>query len=309
MVLKKKLLIIYRTLLRKVTLILRNGMDRFFYISFKKGIPKIHINDRFEIEVKWTLRILTCIGLLSTVFVFSLWYLNLAFALVLLAVEQLLEKSIFVYFSFYLSAIPKYEKEDWKGMVWVISANPKERYFEVGILFSSREAAERIFPVIKHWCKTGNLDNTNLVQVSAVINTDSDEYHVYIYQNTEKDPDYILWKKKIDSSQPTKEHRSNVMQIMLCKGFRYSDSFFPKFREQYKNGEPFNLVAYVLENNKPVKLTHLEYIRKNELKIILVKDLLKKDKEYEHYRFVVDLVEDRGPEPPPSMEFIASRKN
>lgn len=300
--LKNKLYIFYKKVIHKIILVFRRA-DRFFYFSFKNWVPKIHINDRFERMVKWVIRTATVIGVLSSVFAFSEWYLNLGLALLLLIIGQLLEKAIFVFFTFYIAAIPEYDASDWSGMAWVLSVDPNESHFEVGIIFSSREAAQRIFPVIKHWCKTGDIDNTNLIQISVVVNENSNEYHVYIFQNTEKDPDYVQWKKKMDDSQPTKEHRSNIMQIMLCKGFKYSSSFFPKFSERYRNGDSFDFVAYIIEGGRPVLLENLGVIRKKELKIISVINLTKKDREYEHYRFVVDLPEDRGLEPPPTTEF------
>lgn len=283
----KKFKTIYKKIYFKIILLIRQFKGRFFYITLEKKIPKIHVNDKYEKDIKLILRIITFIGVLSSVFAFPVWYLNLVLAIFLILLEQFLEKAVFMYYAFYISAIPEYKSEDWKGMVWVNSINPSENYFEIGIFFSNREAATRIFSTIKHWSKNGYDDKDNMVQVSIIINK-SDYYHVYIYPNVDLDPDYISFKEKMNKEKPNKENHTDFMSIMLCKGFDYSTSTFPRFQEAYKNGENYYLYAYVLENNKPVKLSGLGYIKKNVLKIKNEDELTQKDREYEHSRYIID---------------------
>lgn len=293
----------YRRILFRSILFWRRNKNRYFYLSLKGGIPKIHINDQYEEIVKWILRIFTVVGIISSVVAFPEWFLNLLFALLLLAIEQFLEKAVFMYFTFYITAIPKLKPDDWKGMVWIHTEKPSDNYFEVGIMFSSRESAERVFPVIKHWSKNGDNDSNNMVQVSVIIN-DLDYYHVYIYPNADKDPAYVAVKEQREKEQPQKEHKMDIVSIMLCKGFNYSRSSFPQFQKFYR-GEPYYLSAYVVEDKKPVRLSHLGAIRKDRLKIKREEELQKNDPEYEHARFIVDFDKyEKEPTPEASREYV-----
>ncbi len=301
---------VHKNFVFKSILLWRKNKGRFFYISFKKGIPKIHVNEYYEKWIKWILRILTLVGIISSVFAFSQWYLNLLLAVCMLGIQQLLEKTIFIYYTFYLSAIPKYNSEDWKGMVWVHSESVSNNYFEVGMFFSTREAAQRIFPIIKHWSKEGDDDKNNLIQVSVVVNRDADDYHVYIYPNTELDPDYLATKAQRDKEQPQKEHVIKTISIMFCKGFNYASSSFPRFQKFYKDGDFYFLCAYVFEDNKPVKLSSLGAIRKNILKIKNQKELTRSDREYEHAKFIIDRdAYKKEPPPPPSRQYVVQRRS
>lgn len=293
----------YERALFKTRLLWRkNKFDLSF--SIERGIPKIHINEHYEKYVRWTLRIFTAIGIIASVTAFKQWYFNLLFALLLLAVEQLLEKAIYVTTTLFVTAIPEYKSDDWKGMMWVYS----EDYHEAGVYFSSREAAQRIFKVIKYWSKDGEDDINNLVQVSIILDQESDDYHVYFYSNAENDPTYIATKEKREAESPEKEHHVTVFQIILCKGFTYSTSTFPKFRNSYKEGDPYYLYAYVLENNVPVRLTGLGHLKKTSIKIKNQKDLTRGDKEYEHANFIIDRDEYKDEAPPPkSREFTFRR--
>ena len=285
----------------------RKNKDRFFFFSFEHGIPKIHVNDGYERQIKWALRTFVWIGVASTVFAFQEWYLNLALALFLLGLQQLLERAIFVFFTIYVAAIPDYRPGDWEGMVWIFQENTHGNYYEVGIYFSSRDAAGRIFPTIKHWSKEGIEDVSNLVQLSVIID-DKDNYHVYIYQNTERDPDYIRWIEKREKEYPGKEHKPIIFSMTMCKSFVYSTSFFPKFQKRYRDGETYYLSAYVLEEGVPVKLVSLGYLKKNRMKIMHRKDLTKSDREYDHGRFVIETTDYDELEPPQkSREFIARK--
>ena len=303
----EKLKLISKRIYFKTILFLRRLKKRFFFITFKKFTPKIHVNEQYEKLVKWILRIFTIIGIFSSIFAFSEWYFNLALALLLVCLEQFLERAVFTYFTFYLSAIPEYKPEDWKGMMWVHSEDTSNKYFEVGMFFSSREAAERIFSTIEVWSKDGNDDKNNMVQVSVIINR-LDYYHVYIYPNVDLDPNYLAVKEKREAEQPGKEHIMEFISIMLCKGFDYSTSTFPRFQKFYKDGDDYILCAYVIENNEPVRLSYLGCIKKNALKIKMETDLTQKDREYEHSKFLIDFNKYKEEKVEPSRSYIAWSK-
>lgn len=136
----------------RLALIWRGFRQKYFYFSIKEGKFRLHINDRYEVAVKWILRILTAIGIISSVLTIP-WPFNLISALVLLGIDQVLEKAVFVFNAFYVSAMPNYEPKDWLGMAWGYSYSASTQYFEIGMIFSSKKSAEKIFPIIKHWSK------------------------------------------------------------------------------------------------------------------------------------------------------------
>ena len=100
----------------------------FFKITLEKGIPRLHIHEKFEKHIKWVLRILLLVGIVTSVLSFQLWYLNLLFTILLVVIEQLLERVVFIFTTIFVAPFPKsYKAEDWKGMVWGIPLDRKVR--------------------------------------------------------------------------------------------------------------------------------------------------------------------------------------
>ncbi len=288
----------------------RRNSNRFFFVTMERFVPKIHVNEHYEHVVKWSLRLFAVVGIVTSVIAFDRWYLNLSVALILLVIEMILEKVVFVYYTMYLTAFPEYNPEDWRGMLWTYPLDDAHKHFEMGMFYSSREVAEKIFSVIKHWSKNGSYDKDNLIQISVIIDEESDDYHVYIYPNAERDPDYLRVKDERDSEFPEKEHVMHVGLMMFCKGFKYSTSMFTKFESLYEDGDAYNFCAYVFENNTPVKIRGLGCIKKDSLKIKKGTDLTREDREYDHYRLIIDRnAYENEPDPPPSQEFIIESRN
>jgi|AntRauTorckE6833_2_1112554.scaffolds.fasta_scaffold23681_3 hypothetical protein len=285
----------------------RKNSNRFFYVTIKNHVPRINVNESYQDIVKWGIRLLAGVGIVTSVLAFEVWYLNLIMALTFLGLEIALEKVIFVYYTMYLTVFPEYDHTDWRGMLWTYPLEDAPRRFELGMFYSSREAAGKIFSVFKHWAKDGSHDINNLIQISIIIDEENDDYHVYVYPNAEKDPDYLRVKDVRDNEFPNKEHIMHVGLMMCCKGFKYSTSMFTKFESLYKEGESYNFCAYVFENETPVKLRELGCIRKESLKIKKGDELTPEDREYDHYRLMIDRkAYENEPNPPPSQEHIMS---
>src|SRR5690606_1736041 len=130
------------------------------------------------------------------------------------------------------------------------------------------------------------------------------DFHVYIYSNAEKDPDYLALKEERDSEYPDREHIMHVAQLMFCKGFPYSTSTFTRFNSLYKDGHLYYFCPFVIENERPTRVKELGFIKKYALKIKQGNQLTKEDREYDHYRLIIDrdVYEEEGP-PPASQMF------
>lgn len=260
-----------------------------FKITIEKGIPRLHIHEKFEKHIKWSLRILLLIGIATSVLSFQVWYLNLFFAFLLVAIEQILERVVFIFTTIFVSPIPEsYKSEDWKGMVWGIPLDENDpRLFIVAPLFNDRKSAIRIFKCLRGWNYDQDKDFTDNISISAIIES-GDEYSIYIYPRIER-VSLKEWGEQAKRERPNREHHGLVMQIMFCKKFKYSGSNFETFRDKYVNGREFILAPYYVEGGIAVPFRELGSIVKNRIKIKRRAELTQKDLEFEHGKFVMDL--------------------
>lgn len=261
----------------------------FFKITFEKGMLRLHVHEKFEKYVKWTLRILLFVGIGTSVVSFQVWYLNLLLAIALVIIEQFLERAIFIFTTIFVTPIPEsYKPEDWKGIVWGIPLDENDtRSFIVAPLFNNRESAERIFKCLKSWNYDQDKDFTENILISAIIEN-KDEYSIYMYPGTER-VSLKQWVEQVKKERPDREHQGLVMQIMFCKKFRYSGSNFEAFKSKYINGKEFIFMPYYVEDGRAVPFRELGYILKNRLKIRMRSELTEKDLEFEHGKFIMNL--------------------
>ena len=78
-----------------------------FDIVIQDKIPHIKINEKYQKSVKWILRILTVIGIVSSIIAFSTWYYSLIFSIVMFLVEQIFEQIIFTHTIMLVQTLPQ----------------------------------------------------------------------------------------------------------------------------------------------------------------------------------------------------------
>lgn len=198
--------------------------------------------------------------------------------MVLTLVEQLLERSVFIFTTLFLTPIPEsYHPSDWCGVVWGI---PVETGFPfiVGLGFSTPEAAQRIFPCIRAWNYGSDDDPDDNICVSAVMDGPYD-YFFFVYPNTRR-RSVREWSETAKSRNPGKEHMGLVIQFTLCKELKRG-GHFEAFRVSYTGDSRYLLRAYYLEGQRFVPIPQLGQISKQHLKIRDRNELAASEPEYQ----------------------------
>ncbi len=245
----------------------------------ERGIPKLHIHERFEGDVKWGLRLLTVAGIVASVLSFKAWYLNLSLAVILTLVEQFLERSVFIFTTLFLTPIPKsYHPSDWCGIVWGVPAETGFPFI-VGLAFSTPEAAQRIFPCIRAWNYNSDKDPDDNICVSAIMDGLYD-YFFFVYPNTRR-RSVMEYAQEAKRKNPGKEHMGLVFQLTLCKKLKRG-GHFEAFRASYTGDNQYLLGAYYVEGRDFVPIPQLGQITKQHLKVRDRKELAASEPEYQH---------------------------
>lgn len=273
---------------RNKLLLFLNRLRGLFRISIEKGVPRLHIHEKYEKTIKRFLRFLLFVSIITSVFSFPLWYINLAFAIFLIILEQLLEKSIFIFSSLFVSAIPEYKPGDWRGMVWGVPVNNKDPFI-VGPLFANQEIAHKIFGCIKKWNDNNDADFINNICLSAIIESEN-IFSMYMYQGFNR-PGMKEVHRRLEQENPNKEHAPIVMQIIFNMDFDLQGSRFKYFIKKYKNGDIFIFKPYYLTEQGVEPYENLGFIQKNYLKVKARNKLDKKEDliEFYHGKFIKDV--------------------
>lgn len=272
--------------------LLNNQRRGFVSVEFRRWVPRLRILEKYENPVKWTLRTVTVIGIVSGAIAFP-WYLGLAMGVVLAAVEQVLERAIFLYVSLYIQPMPRfnYEPDEWLGMVFGRPADPNSLEI-VAPIFRSESYAREFLKLLQAWNYNEDKDLDNNICVSFIIE-DHGSYSVYIYPSTDR-RSINEFSQRVENEalreKPGKEHFKLVVQLMFCKMFDYSaESHFEGFRHRQSRGQPFWLGVAVQRNGERELLMDAGWILKFHWKIKPRRELTRDDMEYEHGKIVIGL--------------------
>jgi len=265
-------------------------------ISFKweKGLPRLVVHEKYEKKVKWLLRILTCIGILSSILAFPVWYFSLSFALFLFLVEQFFERAIFQYTSIYVQPMPefKYKPDEWKGMSFAFPRDPDPKLLNiVGCAFRSRDYGIAFFNLIKSWNYNETEDKVNNICFSFIVENEN-EYSTYLYPNPERETvrsffDTVEQEQKLEKYG--KQHQQLIMHMVFCKIFPYGETAQLKaFTKIQSKDRPFWLKPFIMDDGGHIEMIQdAEPILKYHYKFKRRSELTKKEIEYHHGKNVM----------------------
>lgn len=260
----------------------RPPLKSLLRIRWGKNIPKLVVHEKYEKVIKWTLRILTLIGIVSSIITFHVWYLSLLFAIGLFTIEIFFEKSIFQYTSLFVQPLPnfKYNESEWKAMAYLIDKNLPNI---VGCAFSSKEYAIKFFNLLKEWNYNSNEDKENNICLSFIIEK-TNEYSVYLYANPERKSVVKTFEKiKEIHRHKNKELQRLIFQFVICKSFPYNNqshiNMFLKYQPQNK---PFLFRPFIVKENGSFEMLEDNTIVKYQYKLKKRDELTNEDYEYLH---------------------------
>jgi hypothetical protein len=196
---------------------LNNQRKLKFEIVIKNRIPRLKVQEKHEVRVRWAIRVLTVIGILISVFTFSAWYYALCVSVGLFILNQILEKMIFTYTIMIVQPMPnKWKSEAWSMM---IVGKFNDRYV-LAFGFNEKDVAIDFFDTILYW-NNKKLTNNDNINISLVLE-DKDNYSVHVYPNVASEFVLNAMDKTKEHSKYDKfgkEQTNLVMQIDICKVF------------------------------------------------------------------------------------------
>lgn len=267
----------------KIAKDLKVELNTLIRFEWKKFYPVLIIHERFEKTVKWILRIIAVIGILSSILTIDKWYYSFSLALLIFAVEQFLEKTIFEYTTIVTQPFPDFEVDysQWKTNGFMI---PKEKnsselpYF--GPSYIDKEYAIKFFAYLKSWNYGQNIDNENNIVVSIIIEP-GEEYSTYLYANTKRknlDKFFSQEKKRNLLSKYGKRQQQFVMQMIYWHTLPFKEGYLIKqFLDYQPSSRPFYLLPSVLSKvsggnpeflfDHAILKTEYKFKKRDELKI------------------------------------------
>lgn len=273
-----------------------NKLKTLINLRWHRGIPRLVVHEKYQGTIKWSLRVLTLIGIVSSVLYIPFWYLSLLLSLVLLAIEQFLERAIFLYTIFYLQPMPNFSWNvgtEWITMGFAFPAYETERDLNlVGPVFSSESCAHEFFELLREWNYGRDEDEQNNICLSFI--TTDGGYYTYIYPNSER-PSVNKAFSDIEESQKLqkygKEPQKFIMQQTFCKRFNYStNSLFKRFAEEQTSGKPYWLQPFLQSPNEALNILFSEQpILKYHIKIKQLNELAHNEVEYQHFKNVIEV--------------------
>ncbi|TWI19159.1 hypothetical protein [Sphingobacterium siyangense] len=210
---------------------LKVDLSTLIRIERKGLLPRLIVHERFEKQVKWTLRILTIIGVASSLVSINEWYISFSLAILLLLIEQFFEKTVFEYTSFVIMPLPEFEIDhtQWLTNAFLIPHNGhNDQFCHIGPAFKDRDYAINFFTYLTNWNWESFIDDENVIVVSIILEPDS-RYTMYIYSNPSKRQLDKIFKEDANRnnlSKYGKQQQQLFTQMIFWKTLVYHEDYF-----------------------------------------------------------------------------------
>lgn len=235
-----------RRLVRRLQIKIKYFRSKFDIVIQGK-MPHIKISEKYEKSVKWILRILTAVGIITSIIAFSTWYYSLTFAVVLFLFEQIFEQIIFTQKIMLVQPLP----QNWDGSKWTAMLVVSDgRDISLGFAFSDISVGKDFWNTLFAWNEDmdTNIDNIQL----TLVQEDSQNYSVHIYPTIER----TFVKENLKIAQKRFDKRKNagkelevlVTQICFCKVFPMS----PTCAYNYLQGKTHDVTIEIFDASKVV---------------------------------------------------------
>ncbi|MBM4056316.1 MAG: hypothetical protein FJ264_16925 [Planctomycetes bacterium] len=279
----------------KQRLILWSNRLRFDVRAQKKGwFVQIILHDRFKPFIRAVKIVLTLIGLISAFISFQSVFISFLFGLGIYLLSIFLEKLIFSYNSLYVHSLPDFEiqPEKWLGAFFGYAEDPKNPSHipMVGWIMSDPEYAKRVHSLLLQWSYGKLKDEENNIRASVIVD-DKDEYIFFCYPNMERKTATRFYKavekERKETSLTDVHHKQMAMLIFGRRCQITANSYFPTFRNRYKDGVPYIFRLVVLGGDgQPHDIAGLDDFILFNLKIKNRGKLDRKDIEYDLLRIL-----------------------
>lgn len=236
----------------------RTAVGSFLSVRWERGVPRLVVHEKYEAVVKWTLRVLTAIGILSALVALTPLG-GLLLGVVMLVIEQFLERAVFEYTTIYVLPLPDYayDGKSWIEMAFALpfdaEGNPDPDLPSLCCLvFDDRDQAEGAMRMFAKWAEgPGGHPSSNIV-VSFVLE-DFGGYTLYVYPNLEArnlEPVFEQIRKAQLEDKLGKQQQKLVMMLKLGKYFGIGPaSHFQQFLDRHEAVQPEYLLGCYLKRD------------------------------------------------------------
>lgn len=264
---------------------LKVELNTLLRIEFRGIVPTLIVHERFEKYIKWIIRIITVIGIATSVITIDKWYLALSLATLILIIGQFFERAAFEYTTMVLLPIPDFEIDysQWKtnGFMLPHVVSEENRCY-MGPSFKDKDYAIRFFNYLKKWNWDRDIDDENIIVLSIVMEPDS-RYTTYIYSNPgRKSLDTIFHEEEQNNklSKYGKRQQKLFMQMIFCKTLDYNEDYFiHQFLTKQPPAGKFYFIPSVIPKNpgEAVELLYEHGIVKYQYKLKQRSEINKND--------------------------------
>ncbi|MDH6310890.1 hypothetical protein M2451_004071 [Dysgonomonas sp. PFB1-18] len=268
-------------------------LNTLIKLEWKKFYPVLIIHERFEKIVKWIIRLLAIIGVLSCLITFQNKCEALLFSVIIVLIQQFFERVIFEYTTIIVSPLPNFRVDltQWLTNAFFIPLNADGSYNrnETAVFapcFRDEEYGIQLFKFLKQWNFEQDNDIENNIIISFIIEPNA-KYSTYIYHNPKrKNIEKILEdeKEKNKLSKYGKRQQQLIASFIFGKKLDFiTGSYIEKFLEfQEQNKLFYFMPSHPISDNgrRGTSFLRQATILKYNFKLKNRNELTRKDIEY-----------------------------
>lgn len=253
---------------------------------------RLILHERFRKIVRAAKFLLTAVGLLSALVEFGTLWISFVFGVCVWLLTTGVEKVVFSYNSLFVHALPDFEinPELWLGAFFGY-AQPQGSEHQiptVGWIMGDADYARKVHSLLLKWAYGETNDTENNIRASVIVLNDG-EYVFFCYPSIDRKTakaysDTVEEQRRKVSL--TDVHQTQFALLIFGKRCQITaGSYFPSFRERYRDGVPYLFRLVVLDRNRePQEIPGLRDLIFHNLKIKSRAELDRKDIEYDLLR-------------------------
>ncbi len=246
-------------------------------LRWKNGLPRLVVHEKYEPVIKWVLRILTAVSVLSGLVALTPVG-GLALGVVLLVVEQFFERAVFEYSTIYVLPHPDFpfRSESWVEMAYALPADrvgflDRELPSICALAFDDRDQAHGVMRLLHSWATGPDGNGVNNLVLSFVFE-DFGGYSVYVYPDLASRDLKSLFEETRQlqlEEKLTKKQQELVMFFKLGKYFKLGEaSMLHRFVDrQQRLNSPYLLGCFMKRDGGYDEVDRELWIPMTELRI------------------------------------------
>jgi hypothetical protein len=245
--------------------------------------PRLVVHEKYERVIKWTLRALTALGILSSLITMSK-LAGLSLSVGLLALDQLLERAVLQYTTIIITPVPTFSitMEEITGVAYMLIKEDLEHNPDImGFSFKTEELARKFFEVVRAWNYGEQEDADDNIKITVVWPNRGDGYYVCMYPSLDRKP----LKARFDAlaeiqgtKKPGKKQQQLVMMWTMRKSLGGGGRALRAFLARQRPDRPFWFAPFVsADGTNPRRIDDVRPILKWHVRVVKESELTKRD--------------------------------